>query len=851
MLGTEFLYFTIENAYGFYGPQTIPLKDVGLVNVIGRNLETKGESSSGAGKSRFWRLFQYLFWGKEALAGVAEKKADMTVFSDNFRIEAGFATSAGTFVLRETRNHANTQFEEGLRLYSCPNGLNSRERVPVGPQNDPVALRRYVQALINLTYKEACGTVIWPQNFGHTLIKGKPSERIQWLSDLNGLTAIDEVYDEVAARLKLIRDEIGSLLVYRGEYNAIAEDLAQINTAGDVSLLHARIAELNQCISVDELEIRKQRERVSTVDLRLDKIDRLTAAVQFANSHDLDARERGLAAAGTLVRTFEDQASTVRMELDNLRKHVRNVTRLQQLCEQLAGVEAPRNVQDVQARYADLVGVRLPALRREAALSVEDEATILAERASIEQDMVDLANLLGMRINYETLADAKAKARQESSDVQSDTRTKNAELQKVQSALRLSAGCACPTCMQPVNNQDILRTYEQSLRDDLEALRLRGTDISEKIADFERAENALRYYADSATRLADAKKAAEARAAIPGLEAEVAAARVEIQQANSVQALITERDVLQKAIGDVVVGDDTAAKIAELEQAVSTHDVTRNRYYAAQQAFDNTFAVANELGLADPFAADFSTERADIHHERSSVVGWIDDTMGTLRANIAAREQIRGTLQTHASKTNHLAELTQRINRLNTLEDEQLILTSCLKAYGKTGMKVDRLRSVVGDIAANLPRWTRVLFTEPYFKVRVSPDASGTKLSLMVTKQFTVPGGKTIVKWVDASALSGGEESRFAVCVMLTLSELVASEKRTNLLVLDETDRSCDPYGQRLIADLLIPLMRRSRPSMFVITHQLQLNSAHVDLDMHVTKHENGLTDAKLFRPRR
>lgn len=848
-IGTEFLYFTIENAYGFYGKQTIRLKDVGLVNVIGRNLETKNESSSGAGKSRFWRLFRYLFWGKEALDGVAEKKGDMSIFGENFRIEVGFIARGQTYIVRETRKHALFK-DDGLALYMCPNGLNDRTRVPAGPQNDPARLRRYIQTLINLTHDEATGTVIWPQNFGHTLIKGTPSERVQWLSNLNGLTQYDEIHSELSGMSKATKDEIGTLLEYRGEYNAVAEDLASITAAGSIEAIKASGRELQADIKNLDVEIADTRQEHNALQLRLDTITKLVNTVALAGQHDLDGAERDLAVQGVLVRNFEDAASAVVQERDRLHRHAANVARLTALRAQLADVNIPDDLPATQERHTYLVSEVLPGLQREIALSQEREEDLLAEKAHLEQDLLDFGNLLGFKIAAEPLAGARKATQGNIDELTAKLRDDQRSKQKVVSALSLKSGCECPTCMQEVHNGAVLQEYNQRLVASITATQGQLQDLQDRLRDIDQAAVALRNYTALPQRIENASKAALAARELPAFQEEARAHAQTLRVATENSRLIAERTMLEKAVAELA-DEDVGARLVELNAAIATHEATRDRYYAAQGTYDSVFTVAQDLEVTNPFDVDFSAELTDGEHELDRLSGWLEDAQLRQRQNIQRLEQMRVTVRTYAEKSTHLADLQAKVDRLAQLEDDLEIIASCMKAYGKTGMKVERLRTVMERISECLPRWTRVLFTEPYFKVKVAQDKAGTKLSLLVTKQFTTPGGKTIVNWVDASALSGGEESRFAVCIMLTLSELVAPEKRTNLLVLDETDRSCDAYGQQLIANLLIPLMRKSRPSMFVITHQLQLNPAHVDAEMVVTKQPTGLTEVKFEKPRR
>jgi DNA repair exonuclease SbcCD ATPase subunit len=836
----------VENAYGFYGRHVLPLHNLGLVNVIGRNLETKNESSSGSGKTRWWRLFRYLYWGREALDGVTEKKADMAVFGPNFRIEGAFIDHQGdTYVVRETRKHTASK-TDGLALFKCPDGIQGKARIQIGAENDPNLLRKHIQSLLNLTHKEACGTVIWPQNFGHALIKGSPTDRAQWLSDLNGLTVYDDVHAELTALLKNAKAEANSLLEYRGEYNAVQADMAAITAAGNIEAVKVEGRTLQAEIKEIDEQIREVGVAYQEALRQVDSITKLVSAVSGITAYNLSPSERDLAMSGMLVRNFEDNASQVRLELDNLKRTRTSVERLHELQVTLASVNIPENLELLKQEHSDLVSV-VPQMRHNGGLSAESSEDVNLSQMNLQQDIQDLENLLGFKLEVATAQEKIEELESERLDVEARFREKENSLSQVEEALELDQGCNCPRCLQPVTNRDILTDYATQLRGEIEALTRDQEELANRTGDVLRGRDLLVEVKHGVARLESAKIAEAARAELVIAQARLQQIVPILQAAAANSKLLAERDMLA-ADPNLQQVQDFESKIAELEQAVQQHQGLRDMYYEAQSAFDNAFAVASGLGIENPFDVDFTTQLQDAEHTRDGHSGWLLEAQECQRTNSSRLEILRNTIRSFNSKATHLADLQAKIDRLDKLEDEILILNSCLKAYGKTGMKVERLQKIMQDISKLLPMWTRVLFTEPYFAVKVDPDKSGTRLALYVTKKFTMPDGKVIVRWVDASALSGGEESRFAVCIMLTLAELVAPEKRTNLLVLDEPDRAYDTYGQQLLANLLIPLMRKKKPSMFVITHQLHLNPQHVDAEFIVTKQKTGLTDVKLVK---
>lgn len=59
----------VENVYTFFGVNTIPLTNTGLVVVTAQNHDTLNVSSNGTGKTRLWECLLRLFYGRKALRG--------------------------------------------------------------------------------------------------------------------------------------------------------------------------------------------------------------------------------------------------------------------------------------------------------------------------------------------------------------------------------------------------------------------------------------------------------------------------------------------------------------------------------------------------------------------------------------------------------------------------------------------------------------------------------------------------------------------------------------------------------------------------------------------------------------
>lgn len=839
--GTEFVYFVFENAYGYKGRHLVNLRNVGLCNVIGRNHESKSTSSSGAGKSRMWRLFLYLFYGKVALEG-SETVKDMMVFPDDFRLEVGYITRDGkAYILRESRKHS--KFGDGLVLLQCPEGFRSQKRVPVGAENAPQLLRALAQSQINLTYKEATGTVIWPQGFGHALIRGKPSERAQWLSDLTGLTQYDDMHQELSERMRQVRAEISTLLEFRGEYRVVEEDLQALTAEGDIEAVKVKGRQLQADVRKRTDEIKAVRDRKQNASLRLATLRRIDSYVSAARLLKLELSERDLAQRGELLQTFEVSAASANTRAAQLRQNISDVTRLKQLQLELGSdLTEVVDTEDARREHTELVGSVIPRLERIAEQTTETVDAVAAAAADLENELQTYVQNLRLGADSGAVDDFIRATQARIAEIDGSVSANTASSRRLEAALRLQAGCECPTCLQVVTNSEVIRNAVAGLNLATQQLCTERTALADELASAQDMLAVIDALADIPARTAKAQARARALVDLSESRARAADLNATLTVASQKTRKVAERDSLLSRVG----GLEEAALRSELETVLADLvgvDTRRQKYTEAQSTYDSAYAAASEVGVDDPFSFDVSTEIGNSLKLIDRYDAWLAQAEAAQTSDNGRIVKLLGIVRTHAERSQHLTELQEKVDRLLVLEDEEIILAANIKAYSKTGMKMDLLKNVIDRISVQLPKWVRYLFTEPYFAVKAYGTA--TKLSLQVRKKFVVDN-KEIIKWVDASALSGGEESRFAVCIMLTLAELVAPEKRTNLLVLDETDRSCDAYGQQLIASLLIPMMRRKKESIFVITHQLQIDPQVVDSELYVTKHKSGLTETNM-----
>lgn len=838
---TEFEYFLVENAFGYQGVQMIRISGAGLVYVLGKNMQSLEESSSGAGKSRIWSLLLYLFFGKVAL-GSNESIKDADIFGKDFRIEAVFKRYGKRFLTRETRNHSNPKYEKGLHTYEIgtDNKLRPWERAP---KNDPGMMRKKLQKLLSWTYKEAVGTIVWPQNFGHALVEGKPAERISFLSDLYGLTRYDEVHEQLDNQHKEIKNKIASLLEFKAEYKFVEDS---VKKAGDVRAVAESAKALASKISQYKGSVEAKRKELSAIQTKIVRFNELADQINRFSEFQLDSKELGLVSDGKLLSEFDRSCETVRSTLQKYQDAADGIKKLSSCRSKLDAIgSSSYDASKLRAEERKIVD-SLQGLRR-AKYSQTDIDVLEQSMDVLKERIKELCTELQLRPDPQEIKEAHVAA---TCAVTTHTNkmamldaTKKTLTTLSSSVIRKNGKCRCPTCNQHVD-EDRVKLITDDLSKQLSKLDAESVAIEDREAKIEELMNSVADWKRISETIYEAKEALKDDAELTQGKERLATIRNEIQKLEQHQSLSAEFTMLNTKYGKL---DQNKMQrgVTHYLKIVEENENRRSRYYEVTEASVAVKASAEALSIDDPFDLDIGYETKRLEQERAQLSVWIETASKKLDNGLVKLQQYRQVISDYREKKSHLDELRIQMAELKKLEEREYVLSNTKAAYAKNGLKLEQLQKLLKSLAERLPYWTRVLFTEKDFSVKVKGDDLG--LSLVVPKTFEL-GKKKVVKEIDISLLSGGERSRMAVCLMLTMSELVSRDKRTNFLVLDEVDRHLDPYAQRLMADLLIPMMRSRKEGLFVISHSTLIDTKKFDRSMIVTKRKNNVTDIKFVQ---
>ena len=815
-----FKLLIVENMYTFTGVNTIPLDATGLVKVTGVNLDSKDPSSNGAGKSTVWKCMLKLFYGRKALKREKPSDAYDTELNNN-RIECHFHKDGHNYIARETKKHAD--YPDGLHVF-C-------DGKPWGVKNDQEMLRRELQAVLNRSYEEFVGTIIWKQNNDHALIDGTPAERAKWISDFFGLSIYDELFDEFKSKHNTAKEKITSLADVKAKAELLKNSM---DSVGDIEKSKRRIVKFMAKLKECEALIKTSDTRIDALKSKeqdLKRLAELKAEIDSEPSVDLNKLQKKIETSKASIATMRKQlelAGSAKTVVDDYRKLK---SRKDELLSKITAIS--KTLLPKQSDCCD-PSVVSTALRNEVKQLSETEQALNNARmhkeaySKVSEAMQELDELTFTKFSAKYL---KSMIETHSTHIREYEKTITKSEMIVERQELLDEHIAkCPTCGSTV---DVDR-----LRTEVECARSAITE-SESFLKSARKERKLFERGLELRRLVDSTQLPKkSTASFAELKAQV----VEINK--RIESLETLSDMVQRYQRYVSDLKSMKPKFLECKSALDADEKWINAEIKTLEAgldsmvllrdkLSRYASLAERFGVIDSVQGKMSSLRRQIiNHEETKVES--QETIQDLSIRVDRLKQAVSTYDQYLKDYNALSDDLAALSKWTRLERIYNVLK---KAYDKQGLKTARLRELVDAIKTRLPVWTSLLFTEKNFSI----DATGNekKIGFEVTQTREVVSNnkkRKIVKRFDACEASGSERTRISCALMLTMSDVASSEKSCNLLVLDELERGLDKQSRQIMSEEVIPLLKHKKPSLFLITHSLEIDQGVFDHDLIITK---------------
>ena len=186
-----------------------------------------------------------------------------------------------------------------------------------------------------------------------------------------------------------------------------------------------------------------------------------------------------------------------------------------------------------------------------------------------------------------------------------------------------------------------------------------------------------------------------------------------------------------------------------------------------------------------------------------------------------------------------IKQLEQKLERLPDLKKQEFLFQKMVDAYGNKGLRVEHLKKIMDVVIARLPYYANMLFRESDLKFSYTCDHNN--ITIVAERK---EGKNTFTH--DISSFSGGEKKRLSVALVLTLSDCVPANKKSNILILDEVDSNLDEEGLDLFVNRLLPILKQDYESIFVISHSDSVRKSTVYNNFWEVVKENHWSEIKM-----
>lgn len=190
--------------------------------------------------------------------------------------------------------------------------------------------------------------------------------------------------------------------------------------------------------------------------------------------------------------------------------------------------------------------------------------------------------------------------------------------------------------------------------------------------------------------------------------------------------------------------------------------------------------------------------------------GRLDKLRSELTGVVKLLDEADSAQHEHGVYITQKKKLVERIDKIKPMIEDKRILEVLVKAYSSKGVKTNVANEICALLEQNLNAYSSLIFNEP-FVFTVSVDSGG--MSMMVDR------GNDHVS--DVRSLSGAESNAFRMLFVLSLLPLLPSEKRINMLTLDEPCAHMDSVSRSKFLHVFLPVLSEVVPHIFVITPNL------------------------------
>lgn len=777
---TEFEKLYIKNALMFKGEVELPLSNQGIISVIGINKDANG--SNGAGKSTLFDIMRAVHLGSSA-----DGRRDIDFLSNKGASSIGYVARYGNDKFEVTKNRGDKTF--GNNTIILKNGES------VGFKKDNNATKKSIyQEFVKIPEAVWDNCVVLRTDKAHTLIRGTPSERIEFVSNLCSLNCYDEINKILKDRLAKVTDEIDSLR----ENEALLADVS--NTLSNLKSKK----EIEEQVSSKSDEIKEIKEYISNKEAKLKKYEKLSKACSDAIS---------------LIDEIGDSDSSSE---EDSRKLSEKKEEFKVLSEKLSSINEELSLYKT---YNEL---------KENPIGKKGDVNFLSEE--VEALTLKLSKLSPKVLENKKYKDlSKQIEKIKSLNINKDELLKEEkELNQRKLQLEILSHVAghkfgkCPVCgsdlksnVLSLDKEDIKKNYNkvldkiQYLEDDKNKLN-KLDFLNKEIKNYTYTENVEEKIANVQASKVKAERKLNEAVKYRDYQKKLSALKSKLT--NDEHALETKKNKLESKQSEISEYISNAkllmSKKRELENIEIEYGIERNK---AENIFDETNEKISKLRIS-------LDKKLNKLNEETKELGKLEESLDNVSSLIKKKNKLEESLE-------DLPKLKKR---------KEFIGNLCV-AYSSTGLKAKKINAILDALKTRLKEYTAVLFSEKDIDFDVKADNS--RFSIMCIRKDE--NGNEVCRY-DVRSLSGGEKARFVLAIVFALDDITSPSMKVNFKVLDEIDAKLDSIGKQILIERFIPMLKEKASTLFIVSHDADVRDADIYDAKLIVKKKNRVSTVKL-----
>lgn len=727
---------SLSNIRVFKDLRDFPLSGQGLVSIIGPN---------GIGKTTIFNCIRVVLF---TAMNDSSKKDDLIRNKKDGSITLDFDKDGVPYRIDMSRvknKWTVTIIEDGK---------------DITPHSQAVAPKKPAE-IIGMTDGEWDAAVHLSQRGSHILVKGKPSQRKEYIEEFFGLDSrYDEIQEASKVELKKVEEEIRRIESFATTKQALSGELELI-TLVDVSDTKDKLQGLKSSLAMLDTDLAAKRALIARAASY-----RQWAPLAYPEGYaHLDADH--------CYEYYVQQKAEIEGRMRNYSHAVSFNQRVEESNRKyLAARQYVEDNSRVKTQYPESYSTYASELNE---LSTKKKAS--SGRTALVSKLATYSHVEGL-----VLADTS----EIESRIANLTAEYNLGIKQYQS---VSAG-QCPTCGSEFHSDKIHETYNTLMTKNEEIIKLH----------------------DSLAKLKEQN-----------------AGVTEYQKLRDSLELIPEFTG-----GEQLRIEELASVLPALKTYEETTTALANMTYAETMEVP-TPATQTEIDACNNAIA-FYKQMSDARKQCPEKPDQDEDVLGQQVQDLAGqRSQLEEEISRCNTEITVATEREQRFQRIKAqidqiddmnlklpqLHEQQLLWSAMVQAYGPKGLRVQQLEKVMKLVLERLPVYTSRMFPDKSYKFSCEVDAGN--ISILVTRE----DGEGQYTY-DIATLSGGEEKRMAVCLVLAIASVRLERKKINCVILDEVDSQIDKFGRYLFVNELLPMIREEFESVFVISHSEEMRQAAI-----------------------